>query len=45
MGHADPVTRLWDRLRVGGVVRVITAAGMAVFVVLTYLVVVIGGGA
>ena len=45
MVHADPVTRLWDRLRVGGVVRVITAAGMAVFVVLTYLVVVIGGGA
>jgi signal transduction histidine kinase len=44
MGHADPVTRLWDRLRVGGVVRAITAAGMAVFVVLTYLVVVIGGG-
>ncbi len=45
MVHADPVTRLWDRLRVGGVVRLITAAGMAVFVVVTYLVVVIGGGA
>jgi len=45
MVHADPVTRLWDRLRVGGVVRLITAPAMAVFVVLTYLVVVIGGGA
>ena len=45
MEDADPVTRLWDRIRVGGGVGLITATGMAVFVVLVYIAVVLGGGA